>query len=71
MQPQVGKWSLVLNGFFFLFRLLRIVRLDVLKTKINKYLSNNCIDKEKSKKSKTKTNKKIKVTLYSNCAILF
>lgn len=70
MQPQVGKWSLVLNGFF-LFRLFRIVRLDVLKTKINKYLSNNCIDKEKSKKSKTKTNKKIKVTLYSNCAILF
>lgn len=58
MQPQVGKWSLVLNGLFYLLRLLRIVRLDVLKTKINKYLSNNCIDKQKSKKAKQKQIKK-------------
>lgn len=58
MQPQVGKWSLVLNGFFYLLRLLRIVRLDVLKTKKNKYLSNNCIDKQKSKKAKQKQIKK-------------
>lgn len=53
-----GQMESSFKWLFYLFRLLRIVRLDVLKTKINKYLSNNCIDKQKSKKAKQKQIKK-------------